>query len=81
MSENKEKRPFGFKDKIGYMFGDFGNDFSFLFAIGNHNYCFGFHDLGNSKRNPLCQREILTAKILPLHRLCCGAQRRPMGTQ
>ncbi len=25
-------RPFGFRDKIGYMFGDFGNDFSFIFA-------------------------------------------------
>lgn len=28
---NKE-RPFGMRDKIGYMFGDFGNDFSFIFA-------------------------------------------------
>lgn len=27
-----QKRPFGIKDKIGYMFGDFGNDFSFIFA-------------------------------------------------
>jgi len=25
-------RPFGLADKIGYMFGDFGNDFSFIFA-------------------------------------------------
>lgn len=25
-------RPFGFRDKIGYMFGDFGNDFTFIFA-------------------------------------------------
>ncbi len=25
-------RPFGIRDKIGYMFGDFGNDFSFIFA-------------------------------------------------
>ena len=22
-------RPFGMKDKLGYMFGDFGNDFTF----------------------------------------------------
>lgn len=29
--ENKS-RPFGLKDKIGYMFGDFGNDFTFIFA-------------------------------------------------
>ncbi len=28
----EEKRPFGIQDKIGYMFGDFGNDFSFIFA-------------------------------------------------
>ncbi len=30
----KEKRelPFGWRDKLGYMFGDFGNDFSFLLA-------------------------------------------------
>lgn len=25
-------KPFGWKDKIGYMFGDLGNDFSFIFA-------------------------------------------------
>jgi len=25
-------RPFGLRDKIGYMFGDFGNDFTFIFA-------------------------------------------------
>lgn len=27
-----EIRPFGIRDKIGYMFGDFGNDFTFIFA-------------------------------------------------
>lgn len=27
-----EARPFGLRDKIGYLFGDFGNDFSFIFA-------------------------------------------------
>ena len=35
-----EKRPFGIRDKIGYMFGDFGNDFSFLFAS---NYLMVFY--------------------------------------
>ena len=30
--ETKEIRPFGMRDKLGYMFGDFGNDFSFIFA-------------------------------------------------
>lgn len=32
--DNREKqmRPFGMRDKIGYMFGDFGNDFTFIFA-------------------------------------------------
>ena len=30
--ENTDKRPFGFRDKLGYMFGDFGNDFTFIFA-------------------------------------------------
>lgn len=29
---NKQERPFGLRDKIGYMFGDFGNDFTFIFA-------------------------------------------------
>ena len=29
---DKSTRPFGFRDKIGYMFGDFGNDFTFVFA-------------------------------------------------
>lgn len=28
----KNVRPFGFKDKIGYMFGDFGNDFTFILS-------------------------------------------------
>lgn len=34
MSDNSEKKvsPFGIKDKLGYMFGDFGNDFTFIFA-------------------------------------------------
>lgn len=27
-----EKRPFGMRDKLGYMLGDLGNDFSFVFA-------------------------------------------------
>ena len=33
--ENKEVRkhkPFGIKDKIGYLFGDFGNDFTFILS-------------------------------------------------
>ena len=28
----KNVKPFGIKDKLGYMFGDFGNDFTFIFA-------------------------------------------------
>ena len=33
MQANKnEEHPFGLRDKIGYMFGDFGNDFTFIFA-------------------------------------------------
>lgn len=32
MMERTDIRPFGFRDKIGYMFGDFGNDFTFVFA-------------------------------------------------
>ncbi|MBQ2875663.1 MAG: MFS transporter [Clostridia bacterium] len=30
--ETKTKRPFGIKDKIGYLFGDFGNDFTFILS-------------------------------------------------
>lgn len=30
--EKKLSKPFGVRDKIGYMFGDFGNDFTFIFA-------------------------------------------------
>ena len=29
---SKEMRPFGLRDKLGYLFGDFGNDFTFIFA-------------------------------------------------
>lgn len=32
MKENKTVRPFGMRDKIGYMFGDFGNDFTFILS-------------------------------------------------
>lgn len=32
IDNTEQKRPFGMRDKIGYLFGDFGNDFSFIFA-------------------------------------------------
>lgn len=32
IDDTGKQRPFGLRDKIGYMFGDFGNDFSFIFA-------------------------------------------------
>ena len=32
MYNSKEVNPFGFKDKLGYMLGDLGNDFAFMFA-------------------------------------------------
>ena len=32
MYNSKEVKPFGFKDKLGYMLGDLGNDFAFMFA-------------------------------------------------
>ena len=38
--EGKEIPPFGLRDKIGYMFGDFGNDFSFILAS---NYLMVFY--------------------------------------
>lgn len=28
----KDARPFSFRDKLGYLFGDFGNDFTFVFS-------------------------------------------------
>lgn len=31
-TSEKAVRPFGLRDKFGYMFGDFGNDFTFIFA-------------------------------------------------
>lgn len=30
--ENKQVKPFGIKDKLGYLFGDFGNDFTFILS-------------------------------------------------
>lgn len=32
MQSNQRNRDFGLRDKVGYMFGDFGNDFTFIFA-------------------------------------------------
>ena len=30
--EKRSERPFGIRDKIGYLFGDFGNDFTFILS-------------------------------------------------
>lgn len=30
--QNQQIRPFGLRDKLGYLFGDFGNDFTFLLS-------------------------------------------------
>ncbi|MDO4321311.1 MAG: glycoside-pentoside-hexuronide (GPH):cation symporter [Lachnospiraceae bacterium] len=32
MEKKKNVRPFGMRDKLGYMFGDFGNDFTFVLS-------------------------------------------------
>ena len=32
MKTEKNLRPFGWRDKVGYLFGDFGNDFTFIFS-------------------------------------------------
>ena len=32
MTTEKDFRPFGARDKFGYLFGDFGNDFTFLLS-------------------------------------------------
>lgn len=32
MRQNQRVRPFGLRDKIGYLFGDFGNDFTFILS-------------------------------------------------
>ena len=32
MKTQKAVRPFGWRDKVGYLFGDFGNDFTFIFS-------------------------------------------------
>ena len=32
MNSNQQLRPFGFRDKLGYLFGDFGNDFTFILS-------------------------------------------------
>ena len=32
MSNKTDVRPFGMRDKLGYMFGDFGNDFTFILS-------------------------------------------------
>ena len=36
MSDKNETRPFGARDKWGYLFGDFGNDFTFIFRSEEH---------------------------------------------
>ena len=32
MKERHTLRPFGIRDKLGYLFGDFGNDFTFILS-------------------------------------------------
>ena len=31
-TQNSSVKPFGVRDKLGYMFGDFGNDFTFILS-------------------------------------------------
>ena len=38
--ENKKLRPFGMRDKLGYMFGDFGNDFTFILSTMILSKCY-----------------------------------------
>lgn len=45
--ENKSVRPFGLRDKLGYAMGDFGNNFTFLFA-SMYLLTFGTNVLGLS---------------------------------
>ena len=33
MSKTREVRPFGARDKFGYLFGDLANDFSFIWLV------------------------------------------------
>ena len=32
MTRSSTPRPFGLRDKLGYLFGDFGNDFTFILS-------------------------------------------------
>ncbi len=32
MADGQQSRPFGLRDRLGYMFGDFGNDFTFILS-------------------------------------------------
>ena len=32
MNRSATARPFGIRDRVGYLFGDFGNDFTFIFS-------------------------------------------------
>ena len=32
MAKERKQRPFGIRDKLGYFFGDFGNDFTFILS-------------------------------------------------
>ena len=32
MAANSSQLPFGFADRVGYMFGDLGNDFTFILS-------------------------------------------------
>lgn len=32
MADERQSRPFGLRDRLGYMFGDFGNDFTFILS-------------------------------------------------
>ena len=38
--QKKAVRPCGFADKMGYMFGDFGNDFTFILSTTVYAFLF-----------------------------------------
>ena len=77
MSEDKVK-PFGMRDKLGYMFGDFGNDFTFIFSsmllMKFYSDVMGIDTALIAERNKLSIFKSLVGNLVAIvvkHDLCC----------
>ena len=77
--EKKQLRPFGIKDKLGYLFGDFGNDFTSASAFSKIK---GVYFNPKWSEEAHCQKSYWSLEIAdvcsyPIHKYLCYDKKDP----